>query len=902
MSEVQKEVNEALPRRKARKTAARRGAQTRSESSLSMPVVLVAASAGGVQSLTQLFAELKPGLPCCFIVVQHLSPHFPTALPQILGRRSHYPIRFAEPGQSLEVGEAYLLPARQYMVLKEGRLCTLEHDNTLSSVFHPADALFKSLSNENCNRVMAAVLSGSGSDGRDGCLAVRKSGATIVVQRPDTCEFSGMPDAVIDAAPETVSLEINELARRIETFVCEEPKRGDARLHERSEHRRSDSWSRLSQLFKARYSIEIEEFKQSVFMGAVGSRMASLKIADLEVYVDRAVSRADEVTALMRLLLSQPLTSKDLVTLVEFAENTLWPLLTAEVRDFECLKLWVITVDRGIEALALGMSLSRYLTETNSRATFRLFCTSIGALSSPYTAKGEILPSDLQRLPVHLLDACCLTPDGREFVDPTLRSQLIFAEHNSLSDLPFSNVSCLFAVGSLKSLQARMRQKVISRLAFSARAGGRMIVASEESKSLPGGVETIGGNDRLQMLRVTSPQELSNDPYGVGGGLYANGVVSSPSLDRRVPTNKWGWAETGMREALVDEVVRHARLLTVVVNRELQVVQTFGTVDEVFRVPSSQLGMNFGSLLAPSSARLLETELTRIFSGGASGVLSVMVSLSEDSDSQRLKLYLRELSLRLEGAPLVAIEVRPELSEEESSVVEVPLPELQSRYSESVALCGQLKHELDELQAHLAHSTSQLEAANEELQTANEELLAGTEELQCTNEELESVNEELFSVNAENQDRVCSLVGKIETLKSALCAQDLLILVLNEALEIQEMIGPAVEEYGVQNRDIGRNIGTLAFFADHRVDRLADTALKSGVEQRQRLETAFGASCLVTATPFEGRAEGSSQGQSQEWTSSSPLMEAPKGGKPAKNVIVSLFLPRFVNQRREVNV
>jgi two-component system CheB/CheR fusion protein len=166
------------------------------EEGLTMRVVGVGASAGGLEALEQFFAHMPPDTGLAFVVVQHLAPDFKSLMDELLRRHTSMPIHVAGNGQALAPNTLFLIPPRADMIVSGGHLMLSERD-TSKGLNLPIDLFFRSLATEFGARAVGIVLSGTGSDGSRGVVAIREAGGTVLCQSPETASFDGMPNSAI---------------------------------------------------------------------------------------------------------------------------------------------------------------------------------------------------------------------------------------------------------------------------------------------------------------------------------------------------------------------------------------------------------------------------------------------------------------------------------------------------------------------------------------------------------------------------------------------------------------------------------------------------------------------------------------------------------------------------------
>jgi two-component system chemotaxis response regulator CheB len=182
-------------------------------------IVALAASAGGLNALTRVLAELPAGFPAALVVVQHLDPRHRSLMADILSRRTALNVKQAEEGERLTPGTAYIAPPNRHLLVNPDHTLTLTQTELVHFVRPSADLLFESAAASFRERAIAVVLSGTGQDGAMGVKAIKKMGGTVIVQEPGSSEFRGMPDAARDTGYVDFVLPLAEIAPAIATLV-----------------------------------------------------------------------------------------------------------------------------------------------------------------------------------------------------------------------------------------------------------------------------------------------------------------------------------------------------------------------------------------------------------------------------------------------------------------------------------------------------------------------------------------------------------------------------------------------------------------------------------------------------------------------------------------------------------
>jgi two-component system chemotaxis response regulator CheB len=157
-------------------------------------VIVVGASAGGVQALQALVSQLPPELPASILVVLHLMSAGTSVLDSILGRAGDLPATQARDGDRLERGHIYCAPPDFHMLLR-GPAIHLSPGPRENGHRPAIDPLFRSAARAYGPRVIGVVLTGTLDDGTDGLRLIKDLGGATVVQDPDDAAYRDMPES-----------------------------------------------------------------------------------------------------------------------------------------------------------------------------------------------------------------------------------------------------------------------------------------------------------------------------------------------------------------------------------------------------------------------------------------------------------------------------------------------------------------------------------------------------------------------------------------------------------------------------------------------------------------------------------------------------------------------------------
>lgn len=160
-------------------------------------IIVIGASAGGVNALMELVGLLPRNFNASIFVVLHLSPFNKSFLPEILSRNGHLKAVHPKDGQAIERGVIYIAPPDYHMLVEKDHV--LIKRGPKENRFRPSiDALFRSAAYEYGPRVIGIVLSGLLDDGTSGMWSLKRFGGTCIIQDPADALHPSMPENVLE--------------------------------------------------------------------------------------------------------------------------------------------------------------------------------------------------------------------------------------------------------------------------------------------------------------------------------------------------------------------------------------------------------------------------------------------------------------------------------------------------------------------------------------------------------------------------------------------------------------------------------------------------------------------------------------------------------------------------------
>lgn len=182
---------------------------------------LLGASTGGPQALKHVLMSWPRPLPFAAVVVQHLDAAFVPGLAEWLGRETRHIVRLAEPGEPAHAGAVHIAGGTQHLLLDSQCVFRQQHGGP-SDLHQPSvDALFESAARAGLAPGVAALMTGMGSDGARGLLALRRAGWKTIAQDQETSVVWGMPGAAVQSGAAARVLGVDQVGAAIHAHFSE---------------------------------------------------------------------------------------------------------------------------------------------------------------------------------------------------------------------------------------------------------------------------------------------------------------------------------------------------------------------------------------------------------------------------------------------------------------------------------------------------------------------------------------------------------------------------------------------------------------------------------------------------------------------------------------------------------
>jgi len=235
-----------------------------------LPIVGIVASAGGLNAFIRLLDAMPPTCGVAFVLVPHLDPKRESFMPEILGRHTQYPVVTASTGDRVSADRVYVIPPDKTLTIAHGVLELSAADPR--SPPGALDAFLRSLAQDQQERAIGIVLSGTGSSGTAGIKEIKSNGGMVMVQAPSTAEQASMPRSAIATGladfvlpPEKMPQALIGYVRHF--FASPGADRGDATLPV------EDALTKVLALLRARARFDFRSYRRRMLQRRIHRRM-----------------------------------------------------------------------------------------------------------------------------------------------------------------------------------------------------------------------------------------------------------------------------------------------------------------------------------------------------------------------------------------------------------------------------------------------------------------------------------------------------------------------------------------------------------------------------------------------------------------------------------------------------
>lgn len=777
------------------------------------PIVGIGASAGGLEATTELLKQLPANPGMAFVVMQHLDPTHESALPALLGRATPMRVREAKNNQRIEMNCVYVIAPNKSMRIA-GRKLKVTPRKTEKEAHMPIDNFLESLAKEETELAIGVILSGNGSDGTRGLLAIKSAGGITFAQDENSAKYHAMPANAVaagcvdfilspsDMAKELISITGRPPGTPLPLVPSTSPARGEKRAFEE-----------ILAILRHRVGVDFSQYKHPTLDRRIRRRMALHKLSTLRAYADYSRSHIAEVHELFNdILIHVTGFFRDGAVFAALKKKIFPGMLKSRTSD-EAIRIWVPGCSSGEEVYSLAIALVEYLESQKRSYTVQIFGTDIN-LKALDRARAGFYPAGIAAdVPPDRLRRFFSKQDNGYRINKSIREMCVFARQNVVMDPPFSNLDLISCRNVLIYLGQSLQRKVFPVFHYALKSTGYLLLGTSE---------TVGGFADLFAM-ADKKCKLYTKKADVRRPMVTFGHPGSEEMPIQAAP---GDILTEGVPAHLSEIQRQADRLVlthfspagVVVNRALEVLQFRGRTGLYLEHAHGEASLNLLRMAREGLTSELRTIINKAIKQNVRvRQQNVRIRLNDHYSSVNLEVLPFRVPPAQERYYLVTFEPLPE----KGPVKELSLKKRRALHRASDIEAVKLQEELASTRESLQAIIEEQEATNEELRSANEEIMSSNEELQSTNEELEtakeelqSTNEELTTLNDELESRNAELEQVNNDLHNFMTSVNIPLVMVGSDLRIRRFTNVAEKLLNLIPGDVGRPITDIKMRID----------------------------------------------------------------------------------------
>jgi two-component system CheB/CheR fusion protein len=819
----------------------------------SFPVVGIGASAGGLEAFSELLRNLPEKTGMAYVLVQHLDPKHTSGLPEILARTTKLPVTEVTQDEKLQPDHVYVIPANTNLLIKEGSL-QLGPRVLVHGQHMPIDNFLRSLAERIGQRAIGVVLSGTASDGTEGCRAIKTAGGITFAQNEESAKYDGMPRSAVDAGVIDFILTPKDIAREL-GGISQHPYVTRVLSDGKDEFRGmvGADLDALFGLLRDSTGVDFTNYKHTTLQRRIRRRMVVHKIEKLKDYLRLIGKKPEELDELYQdLLIHVTGFFREPEAFVALRKHV-YPALFEGRKPDNPIRVWVAACSTGEEAYSIAITLLEYLwthTRNISQAAMaiQIFATDISETALDRARAGLYPEASVAEISAERLKRFFVRQEGGYQVNKSVRDMCIFAKQNLVKDPPFSNLDLVSCRNLLIYLGPVLQRRVIPTLHYSLKPSGYLVLG--EAESLGGFADhfaLVDKKDKIYQKRKTTARLTT----------YFASTDYSPRRIEDARTGKLLPAPFTVENEVEQLLINRFVPASIVVNDQMDIVQFQGKTGPYLEPAAGHPTFNLSKMAREGLMVDLRTGLAAAKKTNEP-VRKEGVQIQSEGKVREVDLEVLPLRRHSSQERYYVVVFREKIQPPARAAAKGKSDKTKPDHP-TARENANLKREMAQLRAQLGSLLEDHETTLEEFKSVNEEVLSANEELQSTNEELEtakeelqSTNEELTTLNEEVQNRNAELSSANNDLLNLLSQVDVPVVMVSRDLCVRRFSPPAQKILNLLPSDVGRRLGQIRPNLDLQdMEPIVREVIERSTAQQREVRTKEGAWHILHVRPYE---------------------------------------------------
>lgn len=777
---------------------------TTASGQLPYQLIIIGASAGGIEAFINLVGTLPADFPAPLVVVQHLDPSRPSKLGDILERHTSLRVVTVEDTVPLETSTIYVVPANRHVQITD-------HDITVSldGAERPKpsiDRVLRSAAAIYGERLIAVILTGMGSDGQAGAQEVKRQGGTIIIQDPATAAYPSMPRSLSPAVVD-ISAPIERIGPLLYELLTNAivPERATLETVEETAQLLNDFLQQVRDVS----GVDFSSYKRGTIQRRIQRRMVavgSTTLSDYIHYINRNHAEYQRLISSFLIKVTEFMRDQELFHTLE---RDVLPALVDRTRQSHSkeLRIWSAGCATGEEAYSLAILICEVLGDALDGLNVKIFATDLDSDAIAFARRGIYPVAAFANMPQRLIKRYFHEHEDGYEASKLVRALLVFGEHDLGQRAPFPRIDMVVCRNVLIYFTRELQQRTLRLFAFSLRTGGYLVLGKSETVTpFP---ETFAPEYaqlkiyRRQGERLLIPPPLSNEA--------APNPVSQQSQiqrQRRGLTSELSRIQQELQRvrSVSDNLLLKLPIGVLVIDHHYDIQEINNAARRLLAIYQTAIGEDLVHLASSLPPRILrnaidhaiqqqepvildEVPVETVQSGEQMFLqISCYPQIYEEQEPpvQHILLLIQNVSRQVQDRRQLESErdqqraLTGQLAQQindltqqitSSSIVKTQLQQrvqaLEQDCARDDTLLKQQESQIArllEMNQDLVRANEDLVSANQQLRVMNDEFLMTSEEAQATTEEIETLSEETQATNEELETLNEELQGTIEEL------------------------------------------------------------------------------------------------------------------------------------------
>lgn len=807
------------------------------------PVVGIGASAGGLEAIEGFFSHARPDGNMAYVIIQHLAPGHKSIMDSLLKKYTEMDVLQVKDGMKIKPNCVYLNPPDKDVVIMNGRLYLTEPTHERGARL-PIDHFFRSLADDQNERAICVILSGTGTDGTLGLKAIKGAGGMSMVQDQNQARYDNMPRSATDTGLVDFILPVEGMFGELVKYA-KHPYIDRTGAPPKTEEKFSNIAQKIFMLIRSQTGHDFSHYKQNTIRRRIERRMAVHQIGDISEYLKHLRQNDLEIEALFKdMLITVTNFFRDPEAFIVLEKKVI-PKILADKGADSAVRVWVPGCATGEEAYSVAILLAEGMDRLGVHPTVQIFATDIDH-DAVECARQAVYPDSIAAdVSSTRLKHFFTKEDSSYRVKKPIREMVVFATQNLIKDPPFSKLDLVCCRNVLIYMDSVLQKKILPLFHYTLNPAGYLFLGTSE---------TIG-NFVDHFSVVDSKWKVFKRKEAKTNNVLEHLVM--PFSDTSIEVRR---AEPGdqrrhlsARQLAERVILQNYAPPCVLINSRHEILYFHGNTEKFLTPPTGEATFDILKMVRSELRYKLNNALHRAI-------------------KERKTVTIKGVKVNLEGRYVdVDMMVRPVIEAE--NVDDMLMVIFQSKEQPAKPAADKskdhadrdvdtrveaLEQELQSTKEYLQTTIEELETSNEELKSTNEELQSTNEELQSTNEELEtsreelqSTNEELETVNSELQDKVEQLSNTNDDLNNLLSSTQIGTMFLDMELRVKRFTPTVKKIFNLIQTDIGRPISDLTSTLEYQgLRKDAEETLRTLVSKEFDVQAVDGSWYSIRILPY----------------------------------------------------